>query len=382
LFWLLPGGWGFFLPVPRPNSNPAESIVSNLLAWYRGNARDLPWRRTRSPYGIWVSEIMLQQTQVKTVIPYWNRWMEQLPDVASLANVPEARLLKLWEGLGYYRRARNLQKAALFIMEEMKGRFPREHDEILKLPGVGRYTAGAISSIAYDRPEALVDGNVIRVLSRLFAKAGDPKSKEVGEWFWSKAGELVAEANATRRGRQRPCSDFNQSLMELGATICTPAKPSCLICPVRGFCEAQRKGMADRFPETAKRAEATERLYAGVVVWKGKKVFVRQRAGDAVNGGFWEFPNIEVGTEGETAGKMADWLGVKGPLGEPVLEVRFSITRYRNLLKVFELQKTKTVSEEALADAASSWGWHTLEQLEDMPFTSAQRKVKRFLETR
>ncbi|HAV62375.1 MAG TPA: hypothetical protein DCY13_08435, partial [Verrucomicrobiales bacterium] len=224
-----------------PNHRP---LVRALLKWFPAHARDLPWRRTLDPYAIWVSEIMLQQTQVKTVIPYFERWMKALPDVEALAACPSDQLHKLWEGLGYYTRVRNMQKAAREIVEQHEGNFPTAHPDILALPGIGRYTAGAIASIAFDQPQPIVDGNVIRVLARLFAIGGDPKEKTTSERFWSQATELVELARTSKRKGGIPvapdalrfsggCSLLNQALMELGATICTPANPACDRCPVR-----------------------------------------------------------------------------------------------------------------------------------------------------
>src|SRR5690242_5839287 len=171
-----------------------KQLVPLLLAWFAQNARDLPWRRTRDPYAIWVSEIMLQQTQVKTVIPFWERWMKRLPTIKSLGRARSQTIHKLWEGLGYYTRVRNIQKAARVILREHGGRFPTEYENVLALPGIGRYTAGAICSIAFNQPTPILDGNVIRVLTRLFGIGGDPKEKEINQLLWQKAEALVAEA--------------------------------------------------------------------------------------------------------------------------------------------------------------------------------------------
>src|SRR5438552_2719593 len=191
-----------------------RAIIESLLKWFGEAARDLPWRRTRDPYAIWVSEIMLQQTQVKTVLPYWERWMQALPDIESLAKARTETIHKLWEGLGYYTRVRNLQKAAQVIMEIHGGRFPRDFEAVLALPGIGRYTAGAICSIAFNQPKPILDGNVIRVLTRLFGIGGNPRETQVRSKLWEIAHELVVEA------AQTPAL-LNQSLMELGALICS-----------------------------------------------------------------------------------------------------------------------------------------------------------------
>ena len=248
-------------------------IVAPLLKWFAENARDLPWRRTRDPYAIWVSEIMLQQTQVKTVIPYWERWMNRLPDVAALANAREDTVIKLWEGLGYYSRARNMQKAARLIRDEHGGRFPRDLAGVLALPGVGRYTGGAICSIAYNQPEPIVDGNVIRVLTRVAGIEESPKAKPVLEQIWAIADDLVKQTVARQQSCQRNASAFNQAMMELGALVCTPRNPRCDVCPLKGRCVARKENKTDRIPALAKRAAATKRRYVGfAILWRGKGV--------------------------------------------------------------------------------------------------------------
>ena len=247
-----------------------RSIVAPLLKWFAGNARDLPWRRTRDPYAIWISEVMLQQTQVKTVIPYWRRWMEQLPDIASLAAADEDTVIKLWEGLGYYSRARNLQKAARLICEELSGKFPRDLGGVLALPGVGRYTAGAICSIAYNQPEPLVDGNVARVLTRLLGIERPSKQKQVVEQLWLVTADLVKHAVGLQRTSQRNAAAFNQAMMELGALICTPRNPLCHDCPLKGHCIARKQNKVNRIPVLAKRAPVSKRRFIGVIIaWHG-----------------------------------------------------------------------------------------------------------------
>ena len=238
-----------------------------MLDWFAQNARDLPWRRTRDPYAIWVSEIMLQQTQVKTVIPYWERWLRELPTVESLADAPPAKIHKLWEGLGYYTRVRNMQKAAQQIVaEQSTGRsrgdeaqtekncepphvvsykFPDNFDAVIALPGVGRYTAGAICSIAFNQPAPILDGNVIRVLTRVFGIAENPKEKTTNAQLWKLAEDLVITAANLKSSTSHfalHTSHLNQSLMELGALICTPRNAQCAICPVKTLCVAFREG--------------------------------------------------------------------------------------------------------------------------------------------
>ena len=277
----------------------ARKLVPLLLNWFSANARDLPWRRTRDPYAIWVSEIMLQQTQVKTVIPYWERWLRELPTLKAVANASPDKIHKLWEGLGYYTRARNLQKAARQIVAQQSAdsksrrrrgneaqtskkietphvvsyKFPENFDDVLALPGIGRYTAGAICSIAFNQPTPILDGNVIRVLTRIFGIAENPKEKETNARLWKLAAELVATAvkHHTPRSSRREeahseignrqslltsaatktgnCSALNQSLMELGALVCTPRNPQCAICPAKKLCVAFRENRVERIAE-------------------------------------------------------------------------------------------------------------------------------------
>ena len=281
-----------------------QKLVPLLLDWFAANARDLPWRRTRDPYAIWVSEIMLQQTQVKTVIPFWERWLSELPTIEAAAKAPSAKIHKLWEGLGYYTRVRNLQKAALVIVEKHGGKFPGKFDEVLALPGIGRYTAGAICSIAFNQPKPILDGNVIRVLTRIFGIGENPKEKTTNARLWQLAEELVLTHHAKHRkirGRAKnSASHFNQSLMELGALVCTPRNPQCLICPVNKFCIAFKENRTEELPNLGKREAATARTFFAFVIERNGKFLVRQRPVGVVNAHLWEFPNVE------TNGKKKD----------------------------------------------------------------------------
>ena len=347
-----------------------RSIVVPLLKWFAGNARDLPWRRTRDPYAIWVSEIMLQQTQVKTVIPYWQRWMQRLPDIASLAAADEDTVIKLWEGLGYYSRARNLQKAAKRIRDELSDRFPCDLAGALALPGVGRYTGGAICSIAYNQPEPIVDGNVARVLTRLLGIEESPKARPVADRLWSVADELVNHAVTLRKPRQRNASAFNQAMMELGALVCTPRNPLCGDCPLKGRCIARKQNKVETIPALAKRAATTKRRFIGfLITWHGK-VFVQRRPSGEVNAGFWEFPNWEV-----DAAATADQLAKRElRLGqaelEPLCTINHSITRYRNRLEMFVIEPAR---KPRLAKLNGEW--IPLAKLDELPFTSSHHKA-------
>ncbi|MCU1242942.1 MAG: A/G-specific adenine glycosylase [Candidatus Acidoferrum typicum] len=227
-----------------------------LLAWFKQYKRDLPWRRTKDPYRTWLSEIMLQQTRVAAVIPYYERFLERFPDVHALATAPQEEVLRLWSGLGYYSRARNLQRAAQEIVARHDGAFPRTEKEALALPGIGSYTAAAILSIAYGAKHAVLDGNVARVLARIFAVRGDLRDARRWQSLQESADALLAPGSP---------SDWNQAMMELGATLCTPQSPQCLLCPVTKFCQARKLGLADSIPARRKK-RATENIVLAAAV--------------------------------------------------------------------------------------------------------------------
>jgi A/G-specific adenine glycosylase len=260
-----------------------------LLNWYSKHKRDLPWRRSKNPYYIWISEVMLQQTRVDTVIPYFHRFIEQFPTVQALAEAPEDHVLKAWEGLGYYSRARNLQSAVREVHERYGGQVPSEKNEISSLKGVGPYTSGAILSIAYNKPEPAVDGNVMRVLSRYFLIEADIMKPSTRVHMEGLARELILEGTA---------SEFNQALMELGATVCTPRSPNCLTCPVMAHCSAREEGMAETLPVKKKaKPPRPELRIAAFIEGTGKyagKWLVRQRPQEGLLARMWELPHVEL----------------------------------------------------------------------------------------
>ena len=376
------------------NVRKTHAIVKALLKWYSKNARDLPWRRTKDPYAIWVSEIMLQQTQVKTVIPFWERWLRELPTIEAAANAGADKIHKLWEGLGYYTRVRNLQKAAQVVVANHGGKFPEKPDAVLALPGIGRYTAGAICSIAFNQPTPILDGNVIRVITRLFGIAENPKEKQTNARLWQLAEELVTHAKGAKSAKvistlrpsrslreEKPCSRLNQSLMELGALVCTPRNPQCQICPVKKLCVAFREKRVAELPNLGKRKTATARRFAAFVVERAGKFLVRQRPAGGVNAHLWEFPNIEVGArpcDPQHVVAQFNALRVTDPRSEPLtplVTVKHSITRYRITLEAFAVTLEKT-------PAKTEGVWKTPAQMRKLAFTSAHRKVLRALTTR
>jgi A/G-specific adenine glycosylase len=279
-------------------------LRARLLEWYDRHRRELPWRHTSDPYAIWLSEVMLQQTQVATVIPYWERFLQRFPTVEALAEAPLPEVLAAWRGLGYYSRARNLHRAAREVVARFGGRLPATAAELLTLPGFGRYTAGAVASIAFGEPAPLVDGNVARVLARLFEVEGPPGDRAREARLWALATELVQG--------ERP-GDFNQALMEHGATVCRPDNPLCLTCPVREECLALRHGRVDELPPARVRA-APRRMTLAVAVWAHEgRLLLARREEKGLFGGLWELPAVEVEVDTpdtEVASRLGRALGV------------------------------------------------------------------------
>ena len=329
-------------PLESTNSLPLDEQLKEfrdaLLAWFARFQRDLPWRRSRDPYRVWISEIMLQQTRVAAVNPYFERFLERFPSAQALAGAPEEEVLRMWSGLGYYSRARNLQLAAKQIVSKHGGEFPRTKAEVLELAGIGEYTAAAMLSIAFGEKLAVLDGNVARVLARLDALRGDLRGP--GRWreLQKRADELLA-CDAP--------GDWNQAMMELGATLCTPRAPQCLLCPVRRFCSAQKLGLADEIPaKRAKRAAVVIRLATAVLFEsKGKslllpppKVASGNKADDHVPSlvaNLWHFPTVSTAGNAETElkqfMKQEFTLRDSSPLAlEPLRKVRHTVT-YRKI---------------------------------------------------
>jgi A/G-specific adenine glycosylase len=374
---------------PMSRDLKTKKLVPLLLDWFSKNARDLPWRCTRDPYAIWVSEIMLQQTQVKTVIPFWNRWLRELPTIKSAAKASSAKIHKLWEGLGYYTRVRNLQKAAQVIVEKHAGKFPEKFDEVLALPGIGRYTAGAICSIAFDQPKPLLDGNVIRVLTRIFGIEKNPREKETNRLLWKIAEELVCRAKNAKVAKKIPpssasrpsreinsCSHLNQSLMELGALICTPRNPQCLICPVKKLCVAFKENRTDELPNLGKREAVTARTFFAFVIEHAGKFLVRQRPAGIVNAHLWEFPNFEINGKKKDAKEIfRSAFDFKAAELQSLCTVKHSITRYRMTLEAFHVRLKNSPKK-----SANVWLPHA--RFDSLAFTAAHKKLASFAKNR
>lgn len=271
---------------PNYTAGPnAPKIAEALLNWFAVHQRDLPWRRSSDPYRIWVSEVMLQQTRVETVIPYYHRWFDRFPTLRSLAEAPEEEVLKAWEGLGYYSRARNLHGAVQEIVAHYGDQLPDDPEAVSRLRGVGPYTAGAILSIAFNRALPAVDGNVMRVLARLCLIRDDIASPRTRAAMEGLAGGLIPGGQA---------GSFNQALMELGALVCSPARPKCLACPVAEYCQARLEGVADQLPVKAKARAPRPVTVVSAVIWQDGRLLLAQRPTDGLLGGLWEFPGGEL----------------------------------------------------------------------------------------
>jgi A/G-specific adenine glycosylase len=351
----------------QPSRRAIGRVRSRLLEWYDAHKRDLPWRHARDPYAIWVSETMLQQTRVDTVIPYYHRFLERFPDVGSLASADLEDVYGVWTGLGYYSRARNLHTAAQSVVTDHAGALPSEAEALQGLKGIGRYTAGAVASIAFDRPEPIVDGNVVRVLSRLFGIREDVAAKGVMETFWSLAGELV---QGPRPG------DLNQALMELGATTCTPRAPLCSTCPLHRSCNARRAGDAESLPQKSRRAKA--KRMEGVAAWlerRGKVLAVRRPEGGLL-GGMWELPGGELGRgeapEAALRRSIDERLGLTLARATHVGEVEHLFTHRRLRLQVF---RCEAGGERVRRNDYADHRWLAPARVGDLPHGGPTRKA-------
>ncbi|MDB5097020.1 MAG: yfhQ [Cyanobacteria bacterium RYN_339] len=311
------------------------SITQDLQAWYAQDHRDLPWRRTRDPYAIWISEIMLQQTQVATVIPYYERFMARFPGPAALAEADEHDVLKHWEGLGYYSRARHLQAGARMVQDHHGGLVPRTWDEVRRLPGVGDYTAGAILSIAFGESVPAVDGNVIRVLSRIYLVTDDVAKPATRKHIEKLARELLVDAEP---------AVLNQALMELGARVCTPAKPKCETCPVQQHCRAFAAGVAADLPYKPKKQAVKALTLATVLVERGERFLLVRRPAEGVWGGLWALPSVELpptaglDAQREALAASLKALGVEALVGDQVQAHKHALTHRALTIPVFRAQ--------------------------------------------
>ena len=306
------------------------AIRRSLLKWFREEARDLPWRKTRDPYRIWLSEIMLQQTRVDQGLPYYERFLEALPTIEALATASQDQVLKLWEGLGYYTRARNLHKAARIVHEQYGGALPRSAELLQLLPGVGRYTAGAIASIAFGERAPVLDGNVKRVLSRLLNIDACIDDTAVEKELWAAAALLVP---------QRAPGDFNQGMMELGARICTPKAPRCAECPLHRYCAARAAGVQEQRPVRKPKKRVPHHEVVVAAIYEDGRYLLGKRPSEGLLGGLWEFPGGKLEKGESHAGALRreclEELGVQVRVGDLVSTVKHAYTHFKVTLNVY-----------------------------------------------
>jgi A/G-specific adenine glycosylase len=364
-----------------PDARTRQTLRRRLLAWYDAHARDLPWRRRSDPYAVWLSEVMLQQTQVETVKPYFERFMATLPTIEALAKADEHDVLRLWEGLGYYRRARQLHAAAKRIMAEHGGQFPRDPEAVRRLPGIGRYTAGAILSIAFDAREPILEANTVRLLSRLLAYPGDPQSTEGQRLLWAMAEILLPRRNVGR---------LNQALMELGSGVCTPRSPRCDDCPIAPMCRANQQGLQQEIPRPKTKPPVEAVREAAVLVRRGSRVLLLRWPEGRRWAGLWDFPRFPV--EGRSADAPFDddlnrelvknvlaLTGVKVTPGPHMTTITHGVTRFRITLECFE---AKYRSCDKRSATALETRWLETSELRDYPLSSTGRKLANLLQKR
>lgn len=340
-------------------------FTSKLLTWYRDNKRNLPWRGHPDSYAVWVSEIMLQQTRVEAVIPYFERWMKRFPTINVLAQASEQDVLNFWEGLGYYSRARNLHKAAQIVAEQHGGQLPHDLDALRKLPGIGRYTVGAIASMAFGMDEPTLDGNIRRVLARVF-DVSEPADSPVGEKIlWKLAAKHLPKSEA---------SDYNQALMDLGAMICLPKNPRCLICPVMKLCKARQLGIQEQRPVVKPKKRIPHYVHAAAVIERNGRVLLAKRPSKGLLGGMWEFPNARV--DGDPAKELAKAIKTAARLKvrrkEALEIVEHAYSHFGVTVHPFRCELVSMSENQNLK-------WVRVGELEDYPMGRIDRQIARQL---
>ena len=347
-----------------------SALRRKLLKWFDENQRDLPWRKKKTPYRIWVSEIMLQQTQVATVVDYFNRFIKKFPTVKKLAAGSEADVLKLWEGLGYYRRARQMHAAAQVVVEKHRGKFPTDFDDVLALPGIGRYTAGAILSISLDQKQPILEGNTIRLFARLMTMKSDPRTRDIQNALWEFSESILPRKRA---------GDFNQSLMELGSEICHPKRPKCLLCPIQSLCPTYVQGLQDQIPVPAKKIVYENINEAVIVVERGSKFLVRQCAAGERWEGLWDFPRYGLEKANDNADLRADFLadklkdqtGLTAELHSTKKSIKHAVTKYRIKLDCYTAGSVKG----RLKKSSTPMKWMTIDEIAEAPMSVTGRKI-------
>ncbi len=360
------------------DSKSKTTLRRNLLRWFDANQRDLPWRENRTPYRIWVSEIMLQQTQVATVVNYYRRFLERFPTVKELAAAEQSEVLKLWEGLGYYRRARQMHAAAIEVVEQHDGQFPTDFDSVLALPGIGRYTAGAILSISLDQKLPILEGNTIRLYARLLGMKSDPRTSANQKILWEFAESILPSQRA---------GDFNQALMELGSEVCKPKTWQCAACPIQNICPTFVKGLQAEIPAKGRKITYEDLYEAALLVSRRRggqqRWLVRVCGPEERWTGLWDFPRYQIDHRQSAATiadslqeTLADRTGLKAELTVVGKPMRHAVTKYRIRLSCFEASSIKG----RLKKQATETRWCAIEELRQLPMSVTGRKiVNRFL---
>lgn len=343
-----------------------KEMAEQVTAWYRQNGRDLPWRRTKNPYYIWVSEIMLQQTQVETVKPYYERFIRTLPEVSDLASADQTTVYKLWEGLGYYRRASYLQEAARTVMTEYHGIFPRTYEELIGLKGIGMYTASAIASIAYGIPKGVVDGNTLRIIARVFNREDNIAMQKTKNEFGKIMDDIIACADP---------SDFNQGMMDLGAMVCTPSKPRCGQCPLVFLCEGHRMQTAGRLPVNIKKINKSVIEYMTAVIRNDERYFMIQNEGGLLEN-LYGFVQYECDTPSEFEQLFYEQYGFKIRLTDYIRDVKHVFTHREWRMHIYGavLEKGET-GTGAITDHSTAARFYLPEEIEQLPVPTAHLKV-------
>jgi len=345
-----------------------------LLNWYDKNARVLPWRGHPDPYAVWVSEIMLQQTRVETVIPFFQRWMRCFPTIFKLAAASQKDVLNIWEGLGYYRRGRNLHRSAKMLVENLNGELPKDFNELQKLPGIGRYTAAAISSIAFGQDQAALDGNIRRVLSRVFNVTELLRSTRGERFLWNLAAEHLPSGRA---------GDYNQAIMDLGATICIPKNPDCGQCPVKDVCLAKALGIQDDRPVSVPKAKIPHYTVTAAVIQREGMVMIVQRPPNGLLGGMWEFPGGKQEPDEDLTTciqrEVLEELNSKIRVGEPFGVYEHAYTHFRVSLHAFLCSLNGT---EPQINEHTDLRWVTPSELGDFPMGKIDRSTAKNIQKR
>ncbi|MEW4563895.1 A/G-specific adenine glycosylase [Bremerella sp. JC770] len=358
-----------------PVNGSLAAFQSHVFAWFAAHKRDLPWRKSQDPYRVWISEIMLQQTQVATVKEYFRRFTAELPHVGDLAAAEEQQVLRLWEGLGYYRRARQMHAAAKEVVERFDGEFPQTVDEIQSLPGIGRYTAGAIASIAFGQKAPILEANTLRLFARLIAWDQVLTTSASQKRLWQFAEEILPDQDV---------GIFNQALMEIGSLVCTPKSPGCSQCPLSGHCQAYQQDRQEEIPLPKKKIEFIPITEIALVVRRKNEVLVRQCGQDERWAGLWDFPRFSVADEKDLSAvepQLKEASGIEASLGSHMTTIKHGVTKYRITLLCHEMtyRKGRLRPETGPDGQPRVWQWRDVSHLNELPLSTTGRKLAKLV---